>query len=92
MEIDFGESWAEIDGRRTKVFFFVATLPASNAYFAKAYSFQRIECLLDGITSAVEWFGGLPSRVVFDNASMAVKKIPSTTPRSGTTSENNWWA
>ena len=75
MEIDFGESWAEIDGRRTKVFFFVATLPASNAYFAKAYAFQRIECLLDGITSAVEWFGGLPGRVVFDNASMAVKKI-----------------
>ena len=75
MEIDFGESWVEIDGCQTKVFFFVATLPASNAYFAKAYAFQRLECLLDGITAAVEWFGGLPKRLVFDNASMAVKKI-----------------
>lgn len=36
MEIDFGETWCEIDGRRTKIFFFVATLPASNVYFAKA--------------------------------------------------------
>ena len=75
MEIDFGESWAELAGCRTKIFFFVATLPASNAYFAKAYRFQRVECLLDGITSAIEWFGGLPARVVFDNASTAVKKI-----------------
>ena len=75
MEIDFGESWALIAGQRTKVFFFVATLPASNVYFAKAYRLQRIESLLDGITSAIEWFGGLPTRVVFDNASLAVKKI-----------------
>ena len=75
MEIDFGESWVEVAGRLTKIFFFVATLPASNSYFAKAYGFQRVECLLDGITSAIEWFGGLPKRVVFDNASMAVKKI-----------------
>lgn len=75
MEIDFGEAWAEIAGRRTKILFFVGTLPASNTYFAKAYLFQRIECLLDGITSAVEWFGGLPMRMVFDNASTAVKKI-----------------
>ena len=75
MEMDFGESWVNLLGRQTKVFFFVATLPASNAYFAKAYAFQRVECLLDGITSAIEWFGGLPKRTVFDNASMAVKKI-----------------
>ncbi len=75
MEIDFGESWAKLAGRRTKIFFFVATLPASNSYFAKAYQFQRVECLLDGISSAVEWLGGLPKRVVFDNASTAVKKI-----------------
>lgn len=75
MEIDFGETWCELDGRRTRVFFFVATLPASNVYFAKAYRHQRIECLLDGISSAIEWIGGVPSRVVFDNASTAVKKV-----------------
>ena len=75
MEIDFGESWCEIDGRRTKIFFFVGTLPSSNVYFAKAYRHQRIECLLDGISSAMRWLGGVPSRVVFDNASTAVKRI-----------------
>lgn len=75
MEIDFGEGWAIVGGERVKIFFFVATLPASNAYFAKAYRFQRVECLLDGITSAFLWFGGLVIRLVFDNASMAVRKI-----------------
>jgi transposase len=75
LEIDFGETWCELDGRKTKIFFFVGTLPASNVYFAKAYRHQRAECLLDGISSAFEWIGGVPSRVVFDNASTAVKKI-----------------
>ncbi len=75
MEIDFGEAWAIVGGGRVKIFFFVATLPASNAYFAKAYRFQRVECLLDGITLAFLWFGGLVIRIVFDNASMAVRKV-----------------
>ena len=75
LELDFGETWCEIAGRNTKIFFFVGTLPASNVYFVKAYRHQRTECLLDGISSALKWIGGIPSRVVFDNASTAVKKI-----------------
>lgn len=47
-EIDFGESWIDLDGRLTKIFFFVATLTASNTYFAKAYAFQRLECCSTG--------------------------------------------
>ena len=75
MEVDFGESWAKLGGHRTKVHFIVVTLPASNVYFAKAYLFERAECLMDGIASALVWFGGLPGRAVLDNTSIAVKKI-----------------
>ena len=36
MEVDFGESWVDIAGVPCKVKYLVATLPFSNAYFAKA--------------------------------------------------------
>ena len=52
MEVDFGESWVDIAGVPCKVKYLVATLPFSNAYFAKAYPVERLESLLDGIESA----------------------------------------
>jgi transposase len=74
-EGDFGESWAVIAGDLRKVKFFVSTLPASNAYFAKAYPVERLECLLDGIAESFAFFGGVAERYVLDNASMVVKKV-----------------
>lgn len=81
VEVDFGESWAEIAGRRQKVKFLVATLPASNSYFAKAYPVERLECLLDGIAEAFGWFGGVPRRAVLDNTSLAVRRVLKGTDR-----------
>ena len=43
MEVDFGESWVDIAGVPCKVKYLVATLPFSNAYFAKAYPIERLE-------------------------------------------------
>ena len=75
LEADFGDSAAVIAGVYLRVKFFVAVLPASNAYFAKAYPVERLECLLDGLCSAFRWFGGLPRRGVFDNTSLAVRDV-----------------
>ena len=75
MEVDFGESWVEIAGVPCKVKYLVATLPFSNAYFAKAYPVERLESLLDGIESAFRYFGGLVDRLVLDNTSLAVKDV-----------------
>ena len=75
MEVDFGESWVEMAGAPCKVKYLVATLPYSNAYFAKAYPVERLESLLDGIESALRYFGGVVERVVLDNTSLAVKDV-----------------
>ena len=75
MEVDFGESWVDIAGAPCKVKYLVATLPYSNAYFAKAYPVERLESLLDGIESALRYFGGVVERVVLDNTSLAVKEV-----------------
>ena len=75
MEVDFGETWVDVGGAPSKVKYLVATLPYSNAYFAKAYPVERLESLLDGIESAFRYFGGTVDRVVLDNTSLAVKKV-----------------
>ncbi len=75
MEADFGESWAIVAGELRRIKYLVVTLPASRLHFAKAYPLERTECLLDGLLSAFEWFGGVPERVVLDNTSLAVKKV-----------------
>lgn len=75
MEADFGESWAIVSGELRKIKYVVVTLPASRVHFAKAYPFERTECLLDALLSAFEWFGGVPTRVVLDNTSLVVKKV-----------------
>ena len=64
MEVDFGESWAEVAGVPRKVKYLVATLPYSNVYFAKAYPVERLESLLDGIESAFTYVGGVVDRIV----------------------------
>ena len=75
MEVDFGESWADIAGSPCKVKYLVATLPYSNLYFAKAYPVERLESLLDGIESAFSYLGCIVDRVVLDNTSLAVKDV-----------------
>lgn len=74
-EADFGESWVRIGGALRKAQYLVATLPACNVYFAKAYPVERLECLLDGLLSFPQWLGGVPERGVFDNTSLAVKEV-----------------
>mgnify|MGYP001949769240 CR=1 FL=1 len=75
LEADFGETIAVVGGKRMRLKFLVATLPASNAYFAKAYPTERLECLLDGLNEAFRHFGGLTERVVLDNASAVVREV-----------------
>ena len=75
VEVDFGETWLEIGGDVIKARYLVATLPASNVYFAKVYPVERLECLFDGMLCAFRAFGGLPDRVVLDNTSLAVREV-----------------
>jgi transposase len=75
VELDFGESWAVVAGRKQKVKFLVATLPGCNAYFAKAYPVERLECLLDAIAAAFRYFVGRTARMVLDNTSLAVREV-----------------
>lgn len=47
---------------------FVATLGYSRSTYVKFYDNERQESWLDGISCALEWFGGVPKELLFDNA------------------------
>lgn len=46
----------------------------SCAIYVKAFLSENEECFLDGHISAFEFFGGVPKRLIFDNAKVAVKE------------------
>lgn len=74
-QVDFGEADIYLNGQLERCHYFAMTLPYSNATFAKAYPFEKTESFLDGHISAFEFFGKVPQRILYDNASIMVKKI-----------------
>ena len=73
MQIDWGECYVYLDNQRTKVNIFCARLCYSCAPFVICYRKQNTEAFLEGIIHAFEFFGGVPRRLIFDNAKVAVK-------------------
>lgn len=76
MEIDFvGDrlEWVDSDGEIRKSRLFVATLPYSKLFFAKAYNDESQQNWIDGIVQALEYFGGSPQVLVVDNAKALVR-------------------
>lgn len=74
-QVDFSESVVELDGRRQKVFCFEMRLNYSRKKFLMAFPAANREAFLEGHVQAFEYFGGVPSRISYDNLRAAVIKI-----------------
>jgi len=74
-QVDFGEAQVKIKGELCVAHFLVMQLPFSDAGFVKAYPSENTEAFVDGHQSAFVFFGGVPGRILYDNTSIAVKKI-----------------
>ena len=74
MQIDFGTAYVYLKGNRTMVNTFCARFCYSCAPFVFCFRKQNREAFLEGIIRAFEFFKGVPRRVIFDNAKVAVKK------------------
>jgi transposase len=74
-QVDFGEATVELTGRETKVALFVMTLPYSGAIFIQAFPRECTETFLEGHRRAFEYFGGVPSRISYDNSAIAVIEV-----------------
>jgi transposase len=74
-QVDFGEAEVTLDGRPAKVAVFVMTLPYSDAIFCCAFPRECSEAFLEGHVRAFRFFGGVPRRISYDNAKVAVARI-----------------
>lgn len=73
VQIDWGEATIYLNHVKTKVNLFCARLCYSGAIFTAAYRRQNAESFLDALVQMLEYFGGVPRKVIFDNAKIAVK-------------------
>jgi transposase len=83
-QVDFGEAQGVINKVPCEIHFIVFHLPFSDGLFVKAYPFENTEAFCEGHASAFVFFGGVPKRLLYDNTSIAVKKILGTGEREQT--------
>jgi hypothetical protein len=72
--VDFFEVTVEEDGIPHRVWMFVMHLPYSGRSFMRLYDSCDQVAFLDGHVEAFEFLGGFPSRLVYDNLTLAVRR------------------
>lgn len=73
IQIDWGEATIYLSGKKSKVNLFCMRQCYSSDIFVKAFFRQNEESFLEGIISGLEYFKGVPQKIIFDNARVAVK-------------------
>ena len=73
VQIDWGEATVYMNGEKLVINLFCARLCHSCAPYVIAYKRQNLESFLDAIIRTFQYYGGVPRRVIFDNARVAVK-------------------
>ena len=74
-QADFGEALAVIGGIEQKAHFMVFDLPHSDDCFVRAYPAETTEAFLDAHVHAFQYFGGVPTCILYDNTTIAVARI-----------------
>lgn len=82
-QVDWGEAWADIAGRRQKIQLFIMRLCYSRRTFAMVFPTQQQESFLWGHVQAFRHFGGVPHRISYDNLGTAVKLTYEKTGKAG---------
>lgn len=74
-QADFGEALVVITGIERKAHFMAFDLPHSDDCFVQAFPAETTEAFLEGHVRAFEYFGGVPTRILYDNTTLAVARI-----------------
>lgn len=74
-QVDFGYAYVDLAGERVQVALFVMTLPHSDAFFVQAFPRECTESFQEGHKRAFDFFGGVPTRISYDNSRVAISKI-----------------
>lgn len=74
-QFDFGFATVRIAGREQKAAFAAMALPFSDAFHVSVYPRECTETFQGAHVAAFSFFGGVPTRISYDNTSIAVAKI-----------------
>ena len=74
-QADFGEALVVLAGVQQKAHYLVMDLPHSDDCFVAAFPAETTEAFLEGHVRAFAYFGGVPTRILYDNTKIAVAKI-----------------
>jgi transposase len=74
-QADFGEALVIIAGVERKAHYLAMDLPQSDDCFVVAFPAETTEAFLEGHVRAFAYFGGVPTRILYDNTKIAVAKI-----------------
>lgn len=78
-QADFGEADFYVMGVRKRLSFFVLVFPYSNVGLAQVFPGENSECVCQALKQIFEYVGGVPLRIVFDNATGIGRRICGTT-------------
>lgn len=74
-QADFGEALVVIAGVEQKAHYLAMDMPHSDDCFVVAFPAETTEAFLEGHVRAFAYFGGVPTRILYDNTKIAVAKI-----------------
>lgn len=74
-QVDFGQAEVVVAGEQVTAAFFVMTLPYSDAFFCCVFPRECTETFQEGHVRAFAYFGGVPTRISYDNSKIAVATI-----------------
>ena len=72
---DFGEADVISEGVAVTIKYLVLSFPASNAAYVQAFRGETAECVAQGLRDIFHHIGGVPPRIVFDNASGIGRRV-----------------
>jgi transposase len=74
-QADFGEALVVIAGVEQKAHYLAMDMPHSDDCFVVAFPAETTEAFLEGHVQAFAYFGGVPTRILYDNTKIAVARI-----------------
>jgi len=74
-QVDFGESYVDFNGVRTKLYGFEMRLNYSRRKFQMYFRSPNMESFLEAHVQAFQFFGGVPERISYDNLGLAVVSV-----------------
>ncbi len=74
-QVDFGVCDFRVLGVVREVHYLVVTFPFSNVSLAQCFWGETSECVCEGLKAVFEFCGGVPTRLVFDNAAGVGRRV-----------------